>query len=315
MARYPTVPLARGHYESYYLTAHHPTEPRAIWIRSTVLKGPGDEPVGGSWITSFEPDGITALRAVTVPQQTGANLIDVGGSRFADGAADGHISTDHGDASWDVTFSGADPHPHLPKPWMYRAPLPKTKPISLHPVATFAGSASVAGTTIGLKGWRGMVGHNWGAEHAARWIWLHGIGFDGAGDDTWIDVVIGRVGLGPVTTPWSAFGSLSLDGERIRVGGLGKRVTVTERADGCDLRLPTAKGPLPITVSAPAARSVGWRYAGTDGHEHHVFNCSVAGVTMTAGDRSVRTEHGGAYELGVLERDHGRPLAPFDQPC
>ena len=30
-----------------------------------------------------------------------------------------------------------------------------------------------------VAGWRGMAGHNWGAEHAATWIWLHGVAFDG----------------------------------------------------------------------------------------------------------------------------------------
>jgi hypothetical protein len=26
----------------------------------------------------------------------------------------------------------------------------------------------------------GMVGHNWGGEHAERWIWLHGLDFEKA---------------------------------------------------------------------------------------------------------------------------------------
>ena len=34
-----------------------------------------------------------------------------------------------------------------------------------------------------------MVGHNWGAEHAERWIWLHGLTEDG----DWLDAAIGKV--------------------------------------------------------------------------------------------------------------------------
>ena len=43
-----------------------------------------------------------------------------------------------------------------------------------------------------------MIGHNWGAEHAERWIWLHGVFEQGA----WLDKALGRVKVGPVLTPW-----------------------------------------------------------------------------------------------------------------
>ena len=45
------------------------------------------------------------------------------------------------------------------------------------PAARFDGTIELPGRTLRLDGWRGMVGHNWGGEHAARWIWLHGIDF------------------------------------------------------------------------------------------------------------------------------------------
>ena len=63
-----------------------------------------------------------------------------------------------------------------------------------------------------------MVGHNWGAQHAERWIWLHGTGFDER-EDAWLDVAIGRIKLGRVTTPWIANGALCLEGERHVIGG------------------------------------------------------------------------------------------------
>ena len=58
--------------------------------------------------------------------------------------------------------------------WMYRAPLPKTKLLSPCPARRFGGRLGVGERQISLDGWHGMVGHNWGAEHAERWIWLHG---------------------------------------------------------------------------------------------------------------------------------------------
>jgi hypothetical protein len=48
-----------------------------------------------------------------------------------------------------------------------------------------------------------------------------------------------------------------------------------------------------------------------------VIHCSVAALELTAWlpggaePRTLRTAHGGAYELGMRERDHGVPVAPF----
>src|SRR6476661_2581948 len=75
---------------------------------------------------------------------------------------------------------------------------------------------------IELLDWQGMVGHNWGSEHAERWIWLHGVGFEQA-PDAWLDVALGRVMIAGAMTPWIANGALSLEGRRLRIGGLGAR--------------------------------------------------------------------------------------------
>ena len=50
---------------------------------------------------------------------------------------------------------------------------------------------------------------------------------------------------------------------------------------------------------------------------HDVVNCSIAaaqvGVTLpgTASPRTLRSAHGAAFELGMRERSHGVPIAPF----
>ena len=67
---------------------------------------------------------------------------------------------------------------HLPRDWMYRAPVPRTKLLSPYPDARFSGTASFGDREVELDGWRGMIGHNWGAQHAERWIWTHGAGFE-----------------------------------------------------------------------------------------------------------------------------------------
>ena len=221
---------------------------------------------------------------------------------------------------------------HLSPEWLYRAPLPRTKLTSPEPAASFDGTVEIPGRdAIELRGWPGMVGHNWGAEHAERWIWLHGTAFADA-PDAWLDVALGRVLLAGRMTPWVASGALCLDGRRHRIGGLTARGTrVAEGPDGCSLALTGAGGvSLRARVRVPSQSAAGWRYADPDGDarngspdgEHHVINCSVAAVELDVTrphdvPLTLRSEHGGVYELGVRthtgagEPDHGVPIAPF----
>ena len=52
-------------------------------------------------------------------------------------------------ASWELEFGGAGVmFPYLPRHWMYRAPVPRTKAVSLEPRATFHGRVTAGGHTI-----------------------------------------------------------------------------------------------------------------------------------------------------------------------
>jgi hypothetical protein len=254
--------------------------------------------------------------ALSVPP---GGWIAIGDARMTPAGAEGSC----GAASWSLRYASAEGElRHLPRAWMYRAPLPRTKLSSPLPDARLHGTLVLADgpapRTIELDGWRGMVGHNWGAEHAHRWIWLHGVDFreDAA---AWLDLALGRVRVGGWTTPWVANGALRIDGGRIALGGLGARgLLVAESPTHCRLSLPGAGGAqLDAHVDAPAASLAGWRYADPGGGEHDVSNCSIARLTLTlhrpgaAPARTLSTAHGAAYELGMAEHDQGVPIAPF----
>lgn len=306
-ARWPTVRPGRGHYESYYLRAVHPTQPRGVWIRYTVTAPPGGTPTGQLWFTLFDRDAgrPRAVRVDVGEVSTGAgSWIRLGESTFGPADIVGEARSPGLSASWSLRSRSAEPVlEHLPRDWMYRARLPRTKLLSLSPSAEFDGTLQVDGETIDIAGWLGMVGHNWGEQHAASWIWLHGLGFDGHGTGTWLDVAVGRIALGPVTTPWVANGVLSLDGERLVLGGLGRRVAVAADDDHCVLRLPGKDVTVTATAAAPADAFVEWDYANPDGSEHRVVNCSVADLTVRverpgAEPVELAGPHRGAYELG-----------------
>jgi len=194
--------------------------------------------------------------------------------------------------------------------------VPRTKLLSPAPAARFDGHVEAGGRQLELSGWRGMIGHNWGSQHAERWVWLHGLGFDGAGDATWLDAALGRVKLGPLTTPWVGNGALSLDGERLALGGPGRKVDVHERPDSCDFLLSGKGVRVRGSVSAPRERFVGWVYADPDGSEHNTLNCSIADMRLAVEREggpplTLSLAGGAAYEFGMRERDHGMEIEPF----
>lgn len=319
-AVFPATPQQAGMYESFYLRAVAPGEPVGVWVRYTVHKRPGARARGSVWCTVFDARAgrpwmhkLTSDR-LSAPQ--GA-WIAIGDSRLGDGYAEGEC----GGAGWSLRVAADEPElRHLPSGWMYRAPLPRTKLTSPSPSARFEGTFALAdGRRLELDGWRGMVGHNWGAEHAERWIWLHGVGFD-EDESAWLDVALGRIEIAGRLTPWVANGALGLARERHRIGGLRARgLRVVESAEGCTLSMPGPKGlRIEANVTVPDASSAGWRYADPDGGEHEVANCSVARVELDVrlprgrGVRTLTSVHGGAYELGMRAGEaHGVPIAPF----
>jgi hypothetical protein len=318
-ARFPDVPLGAGHYESAYLTAHHPTDQQAIWIRHTVLKAPGAPAVGMVWCTWFGPDGVRATRVevpIAAPQPPW--LIEVGEqSRIGPSGSVGSVDTEQLRAAWDLRFEDIEPPMHhLPSDRLYGLPIPKTKSLSAVPSLRLAGTLQVDGQPVSVDGWLGTVGHNWGTEHATRWIWLRADGFAEA-PDAWLDVIIGRIRIGPVTTPWIANGMLSLDGNRHRLGGLGrpKGVRVQERLDGCDLALRGPEARVDVRVDVDLARCVGWHYASAHGDGREVVNSSVATIGVDVGwgraatSRSLHA-HAGAYEIGGPTKGLDVPLQP-----
>jgi hypothetical protein len=270
------------------------------------------------WCTVFdtrEPRPHAHKETTPAPHVPADGWIEIGRSTFGPERAAGACGPLH----WDLRISPLAPElRHLRRSALYRGPIPRTKLTSPMPLAAFDGTVTVGDRTIDVSGWPGMVGHNWGAEHAERWVWLHGTGFveDPA---AWIDVAIGRIRVGGRLSPWVANGALQIAGRRFFVGGLFARgVRVHAEVGRAELSLPGPGGLRVIaSVRAPREATVGWRYADPDGGEHDVLNCSVARLAMTVEGidgvrRPLTPEHGAAYELGMREHDHGIPLEPFD---
>jgi hypothetical protein len=322
-ARFGGVSSGAGHYESFYVKATRPGGGLGAWIRHTVHKRPGTEPNASVWFTLFDADGAgPRATKVTVPASelsvpTGA-YIKVGEALLEPGRARGSATTESLEASWDLSYDSEAPaFHHLPYSWLYGSPLPKTKFLSPYPDARFDGSITVAGETIEVGGWPGMIGHNWGREHAERWVWIQGCEFRES-ERAYFDAAVGRIKVAGMTTPWVGNGMLRLDGVEHRLGGFDRirSTKVEDEPTECEFEL-AGKG-IKVTgrVASDPRNFVAWVYADPAGPEHNTLNCSISDLELTVeskGSEPRRLECAGAaaYEIGMRETDHGIPLQPY----
>lgn len=223
--RTPDVPLGRGLYESLYLTATSPGGDQALWLRHTWLKLPGQRAEPVLWVTWWCPDLV---------QARGPGTADLTSSSTR-GSLDGH--------QWDLRWTADhEPVPYLPKV-LYDRRFPRSNGVLLVPCGVVDGSFD----GVDLSGWSAVVGHNWGAEHAHQWEWLHGV--DG---DDWFD----QLRVKPMAhSPWVTLATTCF-------GGRTKR----------------SRTPLPVDVTW--GRTVEWDYASPKGPERTVHNSSVASAVL-----------------------------------
>ncbi len=116
---------------------------------------------------------------------------------------------------------------------------------------------------IEVQGWRGMIGHNWGVEHAERWVWVQGCAFEGRSPEDYFDMAVGRIKVGGATTPWVGNAMLMLDGTPHRLGGFGHipSTEISEQPTSARFGLKGKGVAVSGSVRAPAKDFVAWIYA------------------------------------------------------
>jgi hypothetical protein len=231
----------------------------------------------------------------TFPPQAAA-----GPGRFQGEAASGGRT-----ARWDLAITGGQPPLRPLRPaLLYRAPLPRTKVEASVPDGLVSGMLVVDGHTVGVSGWRGTAGHNWGSEHADSWVWVHAAGFGGA-PQGWLDLVLARIRIGRARSPWTAMGALSLDGEPIPLGGLGRRPRVEAHPSWLAAAVPSRGARLELRVTSADDEAVAVTYADPPGGTRVVRHAALASVELTwhrRGDRELTTSSSrAAYEYGTRQ--------------
>jgi hypothetical protein len=294
-------------YESWFVSARDPDSARALWIRHTRHRPRQGPESAALWCTVAGRDlGQPAVVVKEVFADFPAGAL-AGPERFRGQAAMGGRS-----ARWDLAITGDQaPLRPLRPAALYRAPLPRTKLEAVVPDGEVTGTLEIGGREVTVDGWRGTAGHNWGSEHADSWVWLHAADF-GAAPQAWLELVLARIRVGPARSPWTAMGALSLGGDRIVLGGLGRRPLVDAGPGRLTASIGSPRARLLLSVTTDDASPVAVTYADPRGGTRTVRHAALAGVTLTLRrpghpELTLSSRHG-AYEYGT------RPPMPGIEP-
>lgn len=302
--------VSTGGYESWFVSARDPASARAVWIRHTRLRPAAGPESAALWctVTGHALSG----RPVVVKQAFGAFPA---GTAAGPGQFRGAAAMAGQSARWELAITGGQPALRPLRPAMlYRAPLPRAKLEASVPDGLVTGMIKVDGHQIEVDRWRGTVGHNWGTGHADCWAWLHAAGF-GAAPEGWLELVLARIKAGPARLPWTAMGALSLGGELVPLGGLGRRPRVSAGPGRLTAGIPAPGAWLDLTVTTTDDHAVVVPYADPRGGIRVVRHAALATVELNFRRRGLAefTMSGscGAYEYGTSQLLPGvapRPL-------
>jgi hypothetical protein len=321
----PRHHAAQGGVESYFLRANHPSEPRALWLKATVLVPDRGRPVAEAWVAVFRPDGAFAVKE-TVPLEDASFSgreesvrIAVAGCAFELGPTGGRVTGElgRGDRStrWDLAYAAVPElsAPMCPYPTrrMIDGGFPKSKLLTPVPCARFSGTLDGEPVTD----WIGMQGHNWGRSHAHEYAWGQAVftGSDGA-PHALCEGFSARIKLGPVVTPRLSALIVRRGTREYRFDRVFRAWRQRAALDGREwtLRVRGDDGEAVLAMRAETSRMVCLGYENPDGALSYCLNSKLARVVLrvnpTDGDGfECRSEHGGALEFLVRTPDPAFP--------
>jgi hypothetical protein len=313
----------KGHYESFFQRANHPTRPLAFWIRYTIFS-PHERPadaLGELWAVYFDGEN---GRHVTVKKEVPFQQCSFSTEGFSAKIADaflenrklkGEAASGGRQISWNLQFAGQEnPLFFLPLN-LYETGLPKAKSLVGLPLAVYNGLLTVDGREIAITDWVGSQNHNWGSRHTDQYAWGQVAGFD-ADPDSFLEVATARIKIGPFWTPYMTPLVLCHQGEEFALNGL----TQIFRARGMfdyftwKFRSETDSVCVEGTITAPKEAFVGLNYYNPPGGSKHCLNTKIASCQIkftrklqgrTDDVEIFSTKHRAAFEILTNDRDHG----------
>lgn len=273
----------KGFYESFFIRANHPVEPKAFWIRYTLFS-PKDNPkdrTASLWIIYFEGTSIYPSKTTfywndcCFPRKQFS--VELGGNFINSARAKG----ESGQLSWDLHYKTEQSALFLLPLSMYNSPFPKAKSIVSQPFALFNGQIKKAGLSIKIDNWIGSQNHNWGYKHTDFYAWGQVAGFDNS-PGTFLEVVTAKLVVAELKTPYVTIMVLHHNGKTYSLNDVGcwlrnkGEFKYFQWDFECSNRQISVKG----QIKASKAAFVGLKYNNPIGGHKNCLNSKLASCTL-----------------------------------
>jgi len=310
-----------GHVESYFLKANDPQSRRALWLKATIYATDRDptRALAEAWAVAFDGDGEHVAVKTHVPLSTARfdpsrMEIAVDACTLDRRRAVGKIDTAGRSIAWDLALSSnAAPIVHFPRPWLYEAPFPSSKLVSPMPDLRVSGTLDVNGTRWTIDRWPGLLGHNWGRQHAHLYAWAHCNVWEDGDEDVVFEGLSARVKLGKlgVLSPMTTLLCVRHRGVRYDLNGAldlaRNRGEITARR--WRFRGKNSLVAIEGELWGETDDFVGLFYANPDGAMTHCLNSKIARgeIAITPRGRAPMTlrTRAAALEIGTRDHNHG----------
>ncbi len=312
-----TPASSADHVESWFWRANHPTEPKAFWLKATILASEKEEAVAETWCCTF--DGTTQTvwgSRDTVPfdRATFGDTIEVAGCRFTRAPDGGRSSGQIDDRSWDLTWTPV-PGPLGEPLCMARfrrlidGPFPKNKTLTPHPTLRFKGEMDWGGERVVIDDWIGSQGHNWGQAHAHTYAWGQCVFTDGEGEPmATAEAFSARILIAGRLTPFISALSVRHGGRTYHFNRLvdlwNQQAHLSQ--DGWVLKIRGPAGEAVLSMSSKPEETACLGYHNPDGHLSYCLNSKLARATLRVNPVNeepfeCHSDHSSALEF--LQRD------------
>lgn len=286
---------ARGHYESWFVRANHPTRPLALWFRYTIFAPRGDasRATAELWGAWFDGDrGAHVADRIDVPLAASSFASNEGAAALDLSVGEARLSLDRATGAlpalrWTLALTGGDGPQLLLPERLYRGPFPRAKSLVLRANARFDGEVFVRGERHVIDGWAGSVSHNWGAAHTDAYAWGQVMGFDGA-PDSWLECVTGDVKFARLSLPRSTLAVVRHDGRTHAFTSPARGAFAPAKYDvgRWSFRCENVDATLDARFSAPREAFLGLGYRNPPGGLKICHNSKIARAEITLIERA-----------------------------
>lgn len=312
----------KGHYESYFFRANHPTKPLAFWIRYTIFspKGARENSIGELWSIFFngETNTVSAAKSehpISECSFSKSSLdVDIAGSKASWGKLSGNIRQPNR-LDWKLSYDSSEKPLLLLPENLYEAPLPKAKAVVGAPLATFNGVFNVNDESYVIENWIGSENHNWGEKHTDQYAWGQVSGFD-EHPNVFLEGITGKVKVGPFLSPLFTVLVLRVDGEDFKFNTVGNafRAKANYQFFEWHFKCKNKGAELEGVIKAPREHFVGLTYYNPPGGSNTCLNCKIASCEITFKRKgketlSLSSKNKAAFEILTDRSDHQVPVA------